>query len=178
MAKFMKITTLVCLVAFGCAVIWLIESGSEVAKTFCITLGTIEYHFAMRLIVGYTLNALLRNNVDYRKSWFTPRRLEQKLYKWLGVRKWKARIPTFDPETFDFEKRTTEWLVKATCQAEIVHEVIALLSFMPILAAIPFGELWVFITTSALAAAIDLVFVIVQRYNRPRLIRLMKMQRK
>ena len=51
------------------------------------------------------------------------------------------------------------------------------LSFIPIFAAIPFGALGVFITTSVLAACYDGMFVIMQRYNRPRIVRLIEKRR-
>ena len=41
-----------------------------------------------------------------------------------------------------------------------------------------FGAYPAFIITSILSAALDMVFVIMQRYNRPRIIRLMQRQRK
>jgi hypothetical protein len=58
------------------------------------------------------------------------------------------------------------------CQSEIVHEIIFVLSFMPILAIIWFGEPLAFIITSILSALFDLMFVIMQRYNRNRILRL------
>ena len=61
------------------------------------------------------------------------------------------------------------------CEAEITHEIIALFSFVPILFSLKIGELAVFIITSLIAAGIDMIFVIVQRFNRPRIIRLMGM---
>ncbi len=64
------------------------------------------------------------------------------------------------------------------CQSEIVHAVIILLSFVPLPGTIPFGAFPVFLLTSLAAALTDTVFVIVQRYNRPRVIRLAEMQEK
>ena len=60
------------------------------------------------------------------------------------------------------------------CQAELVHEMIVVLSFVPIVAGVWFGAYPVFVITSALAAMLDLMFVMVQRYNRQRVIKLMK----
>ena len=57
------------------------------------------------------------------------------------------------------------------CQAELVHETITVLSFVPVLFAIWFGQLPVFLITSLLAAAFDMQFVILQRFNRPRVIK-------
>jgi hypothetical protein len=65
-------------------------------------------------------------------------------------------------------------IVGATCQAEVVHEVIMALSLLPI-AFIPFlGGAAALIITSVLSMLIDSVFVILQRYNRPRLIKVME----
>ena len=63
-------------------------------------------------------------------------------------------------------------IAQAMCQAELVHEVIIILSFLPIFAAIPFGALPVFVITSILSAGFDAMFVIMQRYNRPRIMKL------
>ena len=58
------------------------------------------------------------------------------------------------------------------CQSEIVHELIFVLSFVPIIEIVWFGTPLVFIITSILAALYDLLFVIMQRYNRNRILRL------
>ena len=51
---------------------------------------------------------------------------------------------------------------------------IVVLSFVPIVAGVWFGEYPVFVITSILAAMFDLIFVMIQRYNRQRVIKLMK----
>ena len=58
----------------------------------------------------------------------------------------------------------------ATCQSELVHETIMLLSFVPLLAIGRYGAAAVFIITSAAAALFDSLFVVVQRFNRFRLL--------
>ena len=60
------------------------------------------------------------------------------------------------------------------CQAEVLHEVIIPLSFVPIAFAEWFGALPVFVLTSVGAAAGDAFFVLLQRYNRPRVMRYAK----
>ena len=141
--------------------------------SFAITFGTFFYHFAMRLLVGHILDRTMQNKADYRKAWYQLRPWEAKLYKGLNVRKWKRNMPTYDPSLFDPKLHSWEEIVQAMCQAELVHEVIAALSFLPLLAAIPFGSFFVFLLTSLLAALFDLSFVIMQRYNRPRILKLL-----
>jgi hypothetical protein len=90
------------------------------------------------------------------------------------IRHGAGPMPTYDPESFDSRLRTWDEIAGAMCQAELVHEVIILLSFLPILASIPFGALPVFAITSVLAACYDGMFVIMQRYNRPRIVKLVE----
>lgn len=127
----------------------------------------------MRLMVGLAFHATMRNKADYRKRWYQVSKREMAVYEKLKVKQWKRRMPTYDPALFDPRLHTWEEIVQAMCQAELVHETIAVLSFLPILAGIWFGEYPVFIVTSVLSAACDIVFVIMQRYNRQRVTKLL-----
>lgn len=81
-------------------------------------------------------------------------------------------MPTYDAELFLPEKHTWDEIAQAMCQAELVHEVIVVLSFVPSIMTIWWGAFEVFLVTSILAACIDLSFVMMQRYNRPRVLQL------
>ncbi len=143
-----------------------------VLLTLAITFGTCFYHFAMRLIVGYGIDSVCHNKMNYNNWWFRERRFESKLYEFLRVKKWKKHMPSFRPEDFDVRKHSVEEIIQVTCQSEIVHEVIMILSFVPVLFTIWFGALAAFLITSSVAFCLDGIFVIMQRYNRPRLRRL------
>ena len=147
---------------------------SDVILSLAVTAGTTCYHFAMRLLTGLAYDVFMKNRADYRKARYSLKPWEPALYRKLRVRYWKGKLPTYDPELFDTEKRTLDEIAQATCQAELVHETIAVLSFLPIAAGIWLGNTGVFVITSVLAAGIDLLFVIVQRYNRPRIIQLIE----
>ena len=147
-------------------------TGSRVIFSVAITFGTIFYHLSVRLAVGYLIDARYHNRMDYTKKWFTERAFEPKLYKMIRVKKWKKRFPAFNPQDFDIRSRSVTEIVQVTCQAEIVHEVNMVLSFVPIVFSVWFGSLGVFVLTSCAAFLFDSIFVIMQRYNRPRLIRL------
>ena len=86
-------------------------------------------------------------------------------------------MPTYDPSLFDPKLHSWEEIAQAMCQAELVHETIVVLSFLPLLGAIPFGSFGVFLITSVLAALYDLSFVIMQRFNRPRIMKLIAKER-
>jgi len=137
-----------------------------------ITCGTVCYHFAMRLLVG----ALVPNTFDPAAKWFQPRPWEAALYRRLQVKAWKSHVPTYDPRRFSFRENTPTEVAANMCQAEVVHEVIVLLSFLPLAFSLVFGSFPVFLITSILSAALDLVFVALQRCNRPRLMRLIQKQ--
>ena len=139
-------------------------------QSVAITFFTTFYHFAMRLVVG----AMVPNHFDCRKDWFQPKAFEEKLYKVLRVKKWKAHMPTYDPRLFSLEENTPEQLIANMCQAEVVHEVIILCSFLPLLFTLFWGTFPVFCITSVLAAGVDALFVMLQRYNRPRVLRLLR----
>lgn len=151
-------------------------TSSGILLPLAITSGTIAYHFVMRLMVGLAFHATMRNKADYRKRWYQISKREMAVYEKLKVKQWKRRMPTYDPALFDPRLHTWEEIVQAMCQAELVHETIAVLSFLPILAGIWFGEYPVFIVTSVLSAACDMVFVIMQRYNRQRVMKLLTRQ--
>lgn len=148
-------------------------TSSGILLSLAITSGTIAYHFVMRLMVGLAFHATMRNKADYRKRWYQVSKREMAVYEKLKVKQWKRRMPTYDPALFDPRLHTWEEIVQAMCQAELVHETIAVLSFLPILAGIWLGEYPVFIVTSVLSAACDIVFVIMQRYNRQRVTKLL-----
>ena len=132
-----------------------------------ISCGTTCYHFAMRLLVGHLVPP-----VKGTSPWFRPRRWEAPLYRFLGVKNWKRRLPTYDPGQFSLKENTAQQVVRNMCSAEVVHEIIMLCSFLPLLAVPLFGAFWVFFITSLLSALFDSLFVMAQRYNRPRLERI------
>ena len=96
------------------------------------------------------------------------------MYEVLRVKKWKDKMPTFAPEMLDLKIHTWEEIAGAMCQSEVVHSIIVVLCFVPILATLIWGTFWVFFITSVLAAGVESMFVIMQRYNRPRVIRMIE----
>lgn len=147
---------------------WFIPTG--IILSLAISAGTTFYHFAMRLAVGSLYNLFMANRTDYRKAWYQLRPWETTLYARLHVKDWKGKMPTYDLDLFNPRKHSWDEIAQAMCQSELVHETIVVLSFLPILESIWFGSIEVFIITSMFGAFIDMIFVIMQRYNRPRII--------
>lgn len=163
--------SLIGLLVFGAAYRF---SRDRAAYSAAIATGTTFYHLGMRLAVGYLIGVKYRDRLDYTKKWFRERSFERRLYEKIGVKKWKKRMPAFAPQNFQLKSRSVEEVVQATCQAEIVHEIDMALSFVPVLFSVWFGSLGVFLLTSCLAFLFDGMFAVIQRYNRPRLLRLLK----
>ncbi len=148
---------------------------NSVLFSLFVTFLAFTYHLVMRLLVGFFAIRLPEKIYNSENLWFRPKRAERKIYKFLKVKSWKKFVPTYNPEAFSVEKSSLEEISVSMCEAEITHEIIVLFSFVPILFSLKFGELAVFIITSLIAAGIDMIFVVVQRFNRPRIIRLMGM---
>lgn len=172
MAKKMNVITIILMLATILSFVLWWNAGTNFSMALTITFGTITYHFIMRLIVGHIVDLLLDNHMNYRAKWFQVTNMEQNLYEKLRVKKWKSNVPTYDGACFDKRIHTWDEIAQAMCQAELVHEIIVVLSFVPILASIPFGGLVVFVITSVLAACFDAIFIVIQRYNRPRIVKL------
>ena len=157
-----------------CCIVLYNVSKQGIYLTLSITFCTVFFHFAFRLLIGLIFNLDynkgLKNFYDYKNPWFKEKPFEKKLYKFLKVKQWKKYMPAYSPETFDLQKHSAEQIITSTCQAEFIHELNAILSFLPLFASILYGEFYVFLFTSLFASIYELLFVIIQRYNRPRLI--------
>lgn len=172
MAKSMKRIALITLLGTIAAALLYVKLGGGFLLSIAISLGTAAYHFIMRLLVGWSVNAVMHNRADCNARWFRPLGFEAGLYRRLRVAAWKKYLPSYQPELFSMKEKSLDEIAQAMCQAELVHEIIILLSFIPLFMIPHFGSAAVFIITSLLAACIDLLFVILQRFNRPRILRI------
>ncbi len=148
-----------------------VRNHNDACFVLGITFMTIAYHLIIRLVIGVIVDAVCDNHIDSSKGWFEDSDAERAFYRLIRVHKWKKKLPTFDEGLFSLKRHSLEDVIGASCQAEIVHELNIAASLLAMLFAIPFGSFWVFALTSIAAALFDLVFVIIQRYNRPRLMR-------
>lgn len=150
--------------------------GWQFCLSAAISTGVTFYHFGMRLLVGFLVSAAAGDHFDYRSPWFQSHAWEPALYRSLHLRRWKKLLPTYDPSQYDLTHNTLHQIICHTCVAEIVHEIIMVLSFFPMVLIPVFGEPAVFLITSVISALFDSFFVMAQRYNRPRLIRIYEKQ--
>ncbi len=170
---FLSITAVISALFIVFTVLVLITDKS-LFLTLAITFGTIFYHLAMRLAVG----KFTPHSFSYKSLWFKKKSFEKPLYKVLRVKKWKGKMPSYNPSSYMTRDNNLEDIVNTMCRNEVIHEAIALLSFVPILFSFVFGTAAVFIITSFTACFVDLIFVVMQRYNRPRIVRLIERKSK
>ena len=136
---------------------------------------TITYHLWMRIIMG---NVSKLFKVSYKHLWFKEKAFEKKLYTFLKVKKWKGKALTYNPELYSVKDRTLEEIADTTAKSELDHWINILISASTVAFGFIWGEIWIFSLTAFLAAVFDSQFIIIQRYNRPRLIRLINREKK
>lgn len=149
-------------------------TGRTIFRTLALAFGVLFYHIAMRLVVAH----LVKHGYNFKNVWFSEKPFEKTLYKKLRVRRWKKRLPSGNPASYSIENRTLFDIVQTTCRNEVIHEVSALFSLLPILLGFRYGAWGAWIVTSVFGSLCDLPFVCMQRYNRPRLVRLLERTQK
>ena len=172
MAKKMILAAVLSLAGTALLTALFLKTACRLLLSLAITFGTASYHIIMRLLVGLSFQAVMQNRAEPGRRWYRVGKREMAVYETLKIKRWKRKIPTFDNARFNPQLHSWNEIAQAMCQAELVHETIMILSFLPIAEGIWFGMYPVFIITSVLAAGYDLLFVMMQRYNRQRVLML------
>ena len=136
---------------------------------------TIMYHLWARIIMG-NVTRLFKDKIKYTSLWFQERKFEKKLYKLLRVRKWKSKALTYNPELFSLKEYSLEEIANTMTKAETDHWINEIISLSTILFGIVWGNIWIFIVSAIIAMVFDAQFIMIQRYNRPRVLKLLKKQ--
>lgn len=139
--------------------------------------------FILDIIISFIIHKLPRKYFNPNLNIYSISKKEKKFYVLLGIKKWKDLIPDMG-SLCDFKKEKVEskdpkYLFKfleETCYAESIHIGMILIGFCDIL---------FFINNNIFIVTIPLVFInfflnfppiLIQRYNRPRLLNLYKYQ--
>lgn len=160
--------------AASCAVFALVHRryGFSWARAASITGGALACHMALHFLAPVVLALACRRRYRPDSWWFRPRAWEAPLYRFLRVKAWKKSALTYDPREFSLREHTPEEVINNMCHSEAVHELSAALALAAPLLSVPFGAFPIFLLTALLAAGVDLAFAAIQRYNRPRLMRI------
>lgn len=132
MKKTMWLCTFICAAATLASGIGYSFTCFELLEILMISSVTALYHSAMRLVVGTVVDKMFQNKFDHTLWWFRKRSFEDKLYKRLKVSRWKKKMPTYEEGLFDIKDHSADELLGAMCQAEVVHELIIPMSFIPL----------------------------------------------
>lgn len=143
------------------------------SSAFYITRIILAYHIAIRMIWGYIIGKVPLTAFHPEKEYYKMREWEASLYNKANVKSWKNKMPVFKPELWDIRTNSGIDIIRATCQAELDHVGNILLSLLTIFFSRKSSIQFVIIITAINASTFDLIFVMIQRYNRPRLMRIM-----
>lgn len=143
------------------------------------------YMAALGVLSHFIGQALPRRWFHGDGWWFRQAAWEQngRIYERLHIRRWKTRLPdksrvvkSMIPKRLEGKTNTRklETLVQETCVAEVVH--LALFLVSP--SIYRFCRNGIGVVFSVLFGVGNLPFVLIQRYNRPKLLALMERMRK
>ena len=96
----------------------------------------------------------------------------------MRVKDWKGKALTYNPEAFSLKTHTLEEIAGTMTKSELDHWMNVGIALSTILFAIPWGEFWLFFVTAILAVLFDGQFIVIQRYNRPRIVKILEKQEK
>lgn len=173
----MQIVSIISVILFIVFYILFNKTKVMIFEIIYITSIIIAYHFIIRLVIGNIIPRF-KSRINYKSNWFKTKDFELKIYKKLNVKNWKDKVPTFDPQEYDMENLTLEQLIVNMCNSEWVHETNFLFSYPTLLFSMCFGKFYIFLITAILASFMDLIFVMIQRYNRPRIMKLLERENK
>ncbi len=124
------------------------------------------------------VSKLFKKHINYKQWWFKERRFEKGLYKLLRVKDWKDKALTYNPETFSLKEHSLEEIANTMAKSEVDHWINEVISVSTIFFSIFWGAFWIFFVTALAAMIFDSQFIIIQRYNRPRVVKLIERQNK
>lgn len=140
----------------------------------------VIYLIAIGILSNPAAKLINRDNIDYTKFPYRSYSFERggKIYEKIGIRFWKDKVPDMSTvlkhlikKEVRFKSSAADVLrqIQETCVAEITHNALIILS-LPML--IYWKGKWAFLCEAIYILLLNLPFILIQRYNRPRLIAL------
>ena len=134
---------------------------------------TIMYHLWVRIIMG-NVSKLFKKHINYKQWWFKEKSFEKDLYKVLHVKKWKGKALTYNPELYSLKDNSLEEIANTMVKSETDHWINEAIALTTLLFIIPWGRAWAFVISAIVAMIFDSQFIIIQRYNRPRVLKILE----
>lgn len=150
------------------------NSQSKIVLWIGIVAFTIMYHFWVRIIMGNVLK-LFKKKITYKQWFFREKKFEKKIYDMIHVKSWKDKVLTYAPAEFDLKENSLEVVANNMAKAELDHWINSLISISTISFGLIFEVIFSPFVISAICAMIfETQFIILQRYNRPRVVKLIE----
>ena len=137
-----------------------------------ITAFTIMYHFWVRIIMG-NVSKLFKKHINYEQWWFKEKKFEKRIYEILRVKEWKDKALTYNPESFSLKQHSLEEIANTMVKSELDHWINEIISLTTLFFAIPWGQFGLFLISAIVAMIFDAQFIVIQRYNRPRVVKIL-----
>ena len=153
------------------------KTDSEAVKWTGVVAFTIMYHFWVRIIMG-NVSKLFRKHIRYEQWWFKEHKFEKGLYKLLRVKKWKDKAFTYNPGDFDVKNKPLDEIANIMAKSEVDHWINEAISVSTMFFGLIWGHPWLFIVSAIAAMIFDSQFIIIQRYNRPRILKALERKEK
>ena len=96
------------------------------------------------------------------------------LYKILRVKEWKGKALTYNPNDFSLKENSLEKIANTMAKSELDHWINEAISLSTLLFIIPWGTFGVFLVQAIVSMVFDSQFIIIQRYNRPRIVKILE----
>lgn len=174
MKKLIALCTAVSFMSGIASVILYKQFHNGLYLSLAITAFTTLYHFVMRIITACIVVFVRKNKTAADSAPFVISKSESDFYNKIRLKHWKKYAPTYNKSLFELKNNSYETIMHNMIDAEIGHALIVIFSFLPILLSKPLDGFVPFAVTSVIAAAFDMQFVFIQRYNRARLSKLQK----
>jgi len=133
---------------------------------------TIMYHFWVRIIMG-NVSKLFKKHIHYDQWWFKEKKFEKGIYELLRVKEWKDKALTYNPESFSLKQHSLEEIANTMVKSELDHWINEIISLTTLFFAIPWGHFLLFLISAIAAMIFDAQFIVIQRYNRPRVVKIL-----
>ncbi len=140
------------------------------------------YLFVVGVLSFVLGRGLAMRAIGPEKGWFRPRKWERggRIYEHLGIRLWYKKLPDMSrilPRTMPKKALECDYMyhlptvIRETCVAEIIHVFLSVAGLGCLFIWPGVGGV---VVTVLFSVVLNGPFILVQRFNRPRLIRLYK----
>lgn len=149
------------------------KTVSQIVLWLGVVAFTIMYHFWVRIIMGNVLK-LFKKHITYKQWFFKEKFFEKNIYTKIKVKEWKDKVLTYAPGEFDLKENSLETVANNMAKAELDHWINGLISISTIFFGFIWGIFWPFVVSAIFAIVFETQFIILQRFNRPRVVKLIE----